>query len=264
MTNYYRPVAVSEVNDKDGRTDDCPWCSALMLANAASGGKHPPTIGEAERIELAAGGPFPLGGSPSLARDGLTKLLNFTPALATNPATIIAQAKVGMGLVVSGLYGNLPLHYRRWSSSFTGHHEAYAQVEDSGIWWIDPLGPPNTGSVAGYVGEPISIQALTAFAQGGLGGLYAPLHIVVTDPSPYIHTVQVSKAATLGLNVHATPHQSGAVLVHMPAHAKAITNELLVHGEAYVVGSTTHTDWLRVTFTGKVGWIKRGWTTQIK
>lgn len=262
MTTYYRPVSVSEVNDPDGHIDDCPWCSALMLANAASGGKHPPTIGEAEKIEIAAGGPFPLGGSPSLARDGLTKLLNFAPALATNPATIIAAAKPGTGLVVSGLYGNLPEHYRRWSSSFSGHHEAYAQVESSLIWWIDPLGPPNTGSVAGYLGEPISLHDLTAFAQGGLGGLYAPLHVIVTDPSPYAHTVQLLPGV-VRLNVHATPHQQSTPVAHMPANAKAITNELLVHGEAYVVGSTNHTDWLRVTFTGKVGWIKRGWTKQI-
>lgn len=256
MTLYYRPALCSEIRDPDQRTDDCAWCSANMLANASSGGRHPADLAEAEQIELAAGGPFP-GGSPALAQAGLINRYGFHPAHATDAANIIAAAKPGTGLAVSGVYGNLPVARRApGSTGFTGHHEMYFSVEDASVWRMDPLRPQ------GYAGDPSSLAELAAFAQGGLGGLFAPLYVVPPppppDPSPYApHVVRVTP---LRLFIHTTAHQASPVVATMLQGQTARTVELLVHGEAYMVGAVRRTDWLHVTFAGKHGWLKRGWT----
>lgn len=266
MTTYYRAVAISEDVDPDHHVDDCVWCSGLRQANANSGGKHPPTLAEAEALEAAAGGPFVEGSNSKELAAGLAKRYGLGVTIATTPATIIAAAKPGQNLTVSGHLSNLPPNHRlrRYSPTFTGGHRISVDVEDGPrYWWVDPLAPPNTGPTAGYVGEYVTLAELTTFAKNGSGGTVAPLHVIPSDPSAYLHTIKVAPAASLGLNVHATPHQAAKVLVHMPANSKAFTSQLLVHGEAYAVGTVTHTDWLRVTFTGKVGWIKRGWTALV-
>lgn len=257
----YRPHLCSELNDPDHTVTDCAWCSGVMLANAMTGGKYPSTLAEAEAVEQAAGGPFP-GGSPSLVYQGMKTRYGLTPGLATSAAGLIAQVKPGVSGVASGLYGNLPTNYRRWSPYFTGHHETFWACETSGsVWWMDPLGVAATG----YSGEGMTIATLSAFLQGGFGGLFAPTKVLATpDPSAYVHTVQVSGLGTgKYLAMHVTPHQSAGILAYLVNGTKVPTRELLLHGESYYVGSTKHTDWLQVAYGSKVGWIKRGFTTLV-
>ena len=257
----YRPQLCSEINDPDHHVDDCWVCSAVMLSNAMTGGKYPSTLAEAEAVEQAAGGPYP-SGSPSLAYEGIHKRYGLTPGLATSDGGIMAQAKLGTAMLVSGKYGQLPTNYRRWSPYFTGGHEAFFLVESTTAgWWMDPLGVSGTG----YAGEGMTIAVLAGFAKGGLGGLFAPAKVLATpDPSAYIHTVQVSGLGTgKYLAMHVTPHQSAGILAYLVNGTKVPTRELLLHGESYYVGSTKHTDWLQVAYGSKVGWIKRGFTTLV-
>lgn len=167
---YLRPPLISEINDPDGHVEDCVVCSILM-EYLASGGKAPATLAEAEAIRAAGGAPPTGGVSTQQAVAGTTKRYGFTPTIATTPGSIIAAAKPGQSLTVSGHLSNFPAGHRlrRWSPAFTGGHRIYAQVEDAAIWWIDPLG------AAPYKGEAVTLAELSTFAQGGTGGTVAPL-----------------------------------------------------------------------------------------
>ncbi len=148
MTTYYRPIFVSEEADPDHGLDDCVWTAGLMEANAASGGTHPATLAEAEALELAGGGPFPLGSTSQELAAGTTKRYGWAAQIEDTPAAILSALQPGRGATVSGKPGLLPSTspFRRWTGTGDYGHRVYIEVTDGPTYWLmDPLAPPNVG-----------------------------------------------------------------------------------------------------------------------
>ncbi len=108
MVTYVRPIFVSEEADPDHTLTDCVWTAGLMEANAAQGGIHPATLAEAELLENAAGGPFPLGSTSQELVAGTTKRYGWAATIEGTPAAILSALQPGRGATVSGKPGLLP------------------------------------------------------------------------------------------------------------------------------------------------------------
>lgn len=177
MTTWLRPPFVSEENDPDLLIEDCVPCSGLMQY-LGSGGSAPATLAEAEALRRDSGAPAFGPMSSAQLITGTTKRYGFAATNALTPAAIIAAAKVGQSVTVSGHLSNFPVGHRlrRFSPDFRGGHRWYASIEDAGPWLMDPLGP----SDGSYAGERITQSEIDVFAQGGAGGTVAPLAKVTT------------------------------------------------------------------------------------
>jgi hypothetical protein len=259
MTAWVLPPLVTE--HEPGPDDDCVFCAGIMQVLARWPGRCPHTLTEAEAIRAAAGIPAGPSSTTDLIR-GITVRYGATYAPTSVKGWPAAWAALtpGHSGTISGIPANAPAGspIRRWVGAYpNGHRIAGFRLDSTArLWIMDPEGPAD-GS---YKGEWCSEADLALFAKdpNRTHSIQSMLVAVPADPSAYVHTVTI--AASLGLNVHATPHQSGTSLGHLASAAKVKTNKLLVHGEGYLVGSTKHTDWLGTIYAGKQGWIKRGWT----
>jgi hypothetical protein len=262
MTTYAVLKQPLVCEHEPGPDDDCVFCTGVMNLLARFPGRCSPTLEAAESIRAASG--ISMEG-PSSGLDLIKGITNkFGAAYAPTPikgwVAASAAATTGHSLGVSGIPANTPANspIRRFVGDFPyGHNIAAYKLDATTRFWIkDPEGPAD-GS---YNGEWCAESDLAAFAKdpNRVHTLQTLLVAVPADPSAYAHTVSI--AASLGLTVHATAHQAGKSLGHLASGAKVKTNKLLVHGEAYLVGATKHTDWLGTIYAGKQGWIKRGWT----
>ncbi len=196
MTTYTRPIFISEEADPDHTLTDCVWCAGLMQANAAQGGIHPATLSEAELLENAAGGPFPLGSTSQELVAGTTKRYGWAATIEDTPAAILSALQPGRGATVSGKPGLLPdtSPFRKFTGTGDYGHRVYIEVTDGPTYWLmDPLAPPN----AGYVGQQVTLADIKPFAALGSGGTIAPLHV-----TPAKYTVHIDAGPVIVYSVN--------------------------------------------------------------
>jgi len=248
MTTYYRAAFISELNDPDGHIADCVWTSGLRQANAASGGKHPATLAEAEALRAEVGGSTSAGAISAQLIAATTKRYAWAATVVGTPTGIIAAAKPGQNVTISGHLSNFPAGHRlrRFSPLFTGGHRIDVDVEDGPrYWWVDPLAPQGSG----YTGEYVTVAELATFARGGSGGTVAPLRVLPP-------TRKLRCAAPL----RATTTRTGQILASLPA-GTVCTVLGTVTGEAWAFWCglpRAGTSWLHIEAAGKTGFVAAG------
>lgn len=177
--------AADHVTEREaGSWVDCVPASGVEFARAGANDRAiPATAAEREALR-AAMGLAPDHGGATLAQlsAGLEARYGFTAQVITRSWADLAGhvARAGTVAVVTGRYGALPAHFRRWDPTFSGAHAVavYGQGGTLSPWWCDPLAP--TGA---YRGEPITTSALRSYFEGytGAGALLADVGGLTRD-----------------------------------------------------------------------------------
>lgn len=207
----YKPLFVSEREgahvhlngaSDDSRWEDCVFTSGLMMANAATLGKYPATLTEAENIRDAAG-VIPTGPTTNNQLNlGLSRRYGWTgQRVGASWPTFLAAVPVGYGVAFAGSFAGFPYGHtlRRFLPNYTGGHEVFAIHEGNNVWWwMDPLGPQT-----GYAGQAVSDYEIRTFLAGNTDGgtvakvgVWAPRATVQVNilpaPNPRVWTVRTT------------------------------------------------------------------------
>jgi hypothetical protein len=240
---YYRPVFVSEDKDPDGLIQDCVWCSGLMQANAASGGKHPATLAEAEALRKESGAPMTGGSTSAQLITGTTRRYGFAATNLQSPAALLAALKPGVNATVDGNPANCPVPFQRFCVNCNLGHRVFVSVEAGPTYWLmDPLAPPGSG----YTGQKVTLAQITAFAQNRAGGTVAPTHVI---PAPVAGTNLFP-----GGKLYRLPVVAGSLTVgysNAPAFRASFVS-------ATIAGATTNPWWKCTSGTYSGYYVPRG------
>lgn len=198
--SVYRPPDCSE-REPDGVWEDCTWASGIMFGNAIHGRSvYPSTQREYEALRKASGDTMDGGSNLTDLRKGMLSRWGWTGSLPSRPsfANLWAALKPGVGAVVQGSMGSVPVHFRRWDLAFGANgklapHAVYAQREDSQdrVWWMNPQAPK------GYAGEWMSKKDLESYyggfagqvTIGKIGSRQVPLPDTSTEENELITTI---------------------------------------------------------------------------
>ena len=136
---------------------DCVPCSGVVVAE--NGGlEKSPALDDAHRIRSGAGLPHSGGMTTGDLVDGVRAAYGVgLTRVPRNKEAIRDKLGAGWALAVFHVYGELPSHYRRWDTGFSGNHCAtIAGRNGQQAGWYDPL------ATQGYAGEWIDLDVMLA------------------------------------------------------------------------------------------------------
>jgi hypothetical protein len=132
----------------------CTFTALLNGANVGFLGKKPASHGEVRALARSSGDADLRGGSKSRHMIRAMKARYNKPMglEALPPRRVQERLGSGWALVAAVTYGQLPVHYRRWSPRFTkGHRITLIGWDGRHTWILDPMATKGHG----YAGEKI-------------------------------------------------------------------------------------------------------------
>lgn len=262
----YRPGFKKQWNDPSGTLDwfNCTMASGAMALDFDTLGHVDVLPGTLRAVSHDSIGGTGLG-SPGLetAWAHYGQVLHIQTG-ADFPVMMTALREY-RAVVAQGMYGALPKAYRSPLNSlgFTGPHAVALLPEfqsDGDVLMGDPLNDK-------YIWVPQSalhtfMAALGSAELGSSSKLFfasSDAHRpVVTDPVPYVHTVEVT--ASVAVNIRENPTGASADVGDFKHGARFKTTHLRRYGGRYIVNGTMRTDWLGFLHNGETDWVARAYT----